>query len=76
MEQYTTLIISSLRDLKEKSPEMSFGEMLYTIFRKKSFPTKPEGVDTTWFLSLNEEDIYNAVEKAIKLETETEIESE
>lgn len=68
MAQFTTLIITSLHDMKESEPDMTFGEILYTVFRKEFLKNKPEDVSTSWLLQLKDEDIYNAIEKAIKEE--------
>lgn len=68
MTQFTTLIISSLSDMRDNFPEMTFGEILYTVLRKKNLPSKPDDVSTTWLMSLEDEEIYNAIEKAIKAE--------
>lgn len=72
MTQFTTLIISSLSDMRDNLPEMSFGEMMYTVLRKSNLPSKPDDVSTSWLLDLKDEDIYNAIEKAIKAENKQE----
>ena len=54
--------------MKESEPDMTFGEILYTVFRKEFLKNKPEDVSTSWLLQLKDEDIYNAIEKAIKEE--------
>lgn len=68
MTHFSTLIISAIEDLKVECPEMSFGELLYTIFRKENLKSKPEGTNTSWLLSVKDEDIYNAIEKTIRNE--------
>lgn len=68
MTHFSTLIISAIEDLKVECPEMSFGELLYTIFRKENLKTKPEGISTSWLLSIKDEDIYNSIEKTIRNE--------
>lgn len=68
MAQYTNLITSALSDMKEEFPDMSFGEILYSIFRKPHLKTKPDGVNTSWLLDLKDEDIYKAIELTIKSE--------
>lgn len=66
--QHTTLIISALHDMKDEFPNMTFGEILYTIFRKTNLKQKPEGTPTSWLLELKDEDVYNAIEIALKNE--------
>lgn len=70
MAQFTTLIITALNDLKNVYPEMSFGELLYSILRRENLPAKPEDVNTSWLLSLKDSDIYNSIEQIIKTEQE------
>lgn len=70
MAVFTTLITSSLSDMKNNFPEMTFGEILYTIFRKDNLKGKPEGINTSWLLELKDENIYDAIEKAMKSEKE------
>lgn len=72
MAQFTTLIISALGDMRDSFPQMTFGEILYTLLRKNYIPTKPDGVNTSWLLNIKDEDFYNAIEKVIKNEVETE----
>lgn len=68
----TTLIIQSIEDLHEKLPNLTFTELLYTVFRKANFKEKPRGVNTGWLLEIDDQDIYEAVEEAIKKERENE----
>lgn len=68
MTQYTTLIISALDDVRDKFPDLTFGELLYTIFRKEHFVNKPDDVKTSWLLQNVDEDIYNSIETILKSE--------
>lgn len=74
MTQFTTLIINSLNDMRDTHPELTFTEILYSILRKKNLPEKPDNVNTSWLLELEDEAIYKAIEKVIKEGDEIEVE--
>ena len=66
MSQYTTLIIHSLKNIRDGFPDLTFGEILYSVMRKNNMPEKPDNVNTSWLLELTDEQIYNAFETTLK----------
>lgn len=70
MAQFTTLIVSALNDMKDSFPDMTFGEILYTVLRKENLNGKPNDASTSWLLDIKDEEYYNAIEKSIKQEKE------
>lgn len=66
MSQCTSLIISALQDYRDVFPDMTFGEILYSMLRKQNLPEKPEDAKTGWLLEISDEALYNAVEKSLK----------
>ena len=66
MSQYTTLIIHSLKSIRDGFPDLTFGEILYSVMRKGNMPEKPDNVNTSWLLDLTDEQIYNAFETTLK----------
>jgi len=64
------LIIEKLKMLEKLLPEYSFGELLYTILRKKNLKNKGEKFDTTWLRSISDKEFYTSIEKAIENEPE------
>ena len=68
---YSTLIISSLKDFQTTFPEMTFGEVLYSFLRQGvSGAQIPEGCLNP-IRALSDEVIYEAIEKTIKIEQES-----
>ena len=66
---YSTLIISAIRDFQDTLPHLSFGEVMYALLRSVD---DFEG-DLNCLKSIREVDdkrIYEAIEKAIKIEQE------
>ena len=47
MSQYTTLIIHSLKNIRDGFPDLTFGEILYSVMRKNNMPEKPDNVNTS-----------------------------
>ena len=72
MKSFTNLIISTLKDIKADNPELSFGEVLYSTFRKENLPEKPSESKTSWLLEITDEQFYMAAERMIKNKTEKE----
>ena len=66
MSQYTTLIIHSLKNIRDGFQDLTFGEILYSVMRKNNMPEKPDNVNTSWLLELTDEQIYNAFETTLK----------
>ena len=65
------LIVQKMRELVNESSEMSFGEILYTLFRKNVLKSKPDDAKTSWLLDVKDEDFYTALEKTIEIEKES-----
>lgn len=63
---YRPLIKQKLIEFSEEAPDMSFGEILYSILRKSNLKSKPEGVITSWLLKIDDTEFYTALEKAIE----------
>ena len=65
---YSTLIISALKDFQTTFPEMTFGEVLYAFLRQGvSGEVIPQGCLKA-IRELSDEVIYESIEKAIKIE--------
>lgn len=66
---YSTLIITSIRDFQEVLPHLSFGEVMYALLRE----VDEFNGDLNCLKAIREVDdkrIYEAIEKAIKTEQE------
>jgi hypothetical protein len=61
---YKPIIALKLTEVVNKSPDLSFGQILYSIFRKKNLENRPfEGSkETKWLLEMNDEDFLRAIE--------------
>lgn len=62
------IIILGLKEMKEQHPEMTFGEILYSILNKNNLPKKPDTINTAWLLDITDKDYLEAVESAINFE--------
>ena len=63
------IIVNRLDALVQISGDLSLGELLYEVCRRKNMPTKPESTNTTWFLDISDNEFFKAIEKVIKNET-------
>jgi len=67
---YKALILDKLSEAVsvEDNNDLSFGELLYSIFRKKYLKTRPfDGSESTkWLLEVKDKDIFSAIDNFIK----------
>lgn len=73
---YIPLILMKLRELRELSPDLSFGEILYSLLRPAHLKGKPEEVPIAWLMDIDDFEYFNAVTKLIEEEIEFKIERE
>ena len=59
-----------LRELRELSPDLSFGEILYSLLRPANLEGKPEEAPIAWLMDIDDFDYFNAITKLIEEETE------
>ena len=65
---YKPLIKIKLEELMDEASDLSFGEILHSFLRKSMLDEKPEEKVTAWLTEIKDEEIYTALEKAIKFE--------
>lgn len=65
---YRPLLKQKLVELIDESKELTFGELLYSILRKKVLKNKPDNANTSWLLEIEDSEFYTALEKAMELE--------
>lgn len=66
---YSTLILTSLRDFQETLPHLTFGEIMYSLLREvKDFNGDLQCLKA--IREVSDEKIYDAVEKAMRTEQE------
>lgn len=66
---YKPLFIDKVSEYTEKLPDYTIGEILYSVFTQLS----KEGLDVNskrFLLDLTDKQVYSAIDKAIKEETE------
>jgi hypothetical protein len=66
---YKPLFIDKVSEYTEKLPDYTIGEILYSVFTQLS----KEGLDVNskrFLLNLTDKQVYSAIDKAIKEETE------
>ncbi len=56
----------------EKTPELSFGESLFSILRGANLPELPENVEVSWLKTISDDDLFAAIERAIINDTQEE----
>lgn len=65
---YIPLIKDKLDELSKSAPDLSFGELLYSILRKPILVQKPTSANIAWLLDIENKDFYTALEKAMEVE--------
>lgn len=73
---YIPLILLKLKELRELSPDLTFGEMIYSILRPANLESAPEDVKIAWMMEIDDLDFFNSVSKLIVEEQEYKIERE
>lgn len=63
---YIPLIEKKLTELRKENPELTFGEVLYSVLRKQ----KPEGISLGWLLDIEDKNFYTAIEKEIEFQAQ------
>lgn len=62
------LFIRKLDEFIQEHKEYSIGECLYSMLRRETLKSKPNGVDTSWLMDISDRDMYGAIEHAIEIE--------
>lgn len=63
---YKSLAAHGLKELIDMTPDMSFGEVLYSVLRKQNLSSRPSLENTYWLTQISDEDFFHATERAIK----------
>lgn len=67
---FKPLIKIKLDEFSKESPDLKFGELLYSILRKPMLDSKPDGVSLSWLTEIEDKEFYTAIERAINNEKE------
>lgn len=59
---YKPLILLKLKEVSQKT-DYTFGELLYSILRKKFLHSKPEDVSNQWIANVEDREFYTAIER-------------
>lgn len=65
---YRHIAISTLTEFAEEHPNMTMGDIMYSVFREKNLGKKFKSVSD--FRDLDDREIYTAIEKAKSYESE------
>lgn len=71
---YIPLILMKLRELREHSPDLSFGDIMYSMLRPAHLVSKPEDAKIAWLREIDDFDFFNAITSLLAEEQEFKIE--
>ena len=67
---YIPSILVKLQELHRTSPDLSFGDILYSILRKPILKETPDDLSNHWLREIDDHIYFNAVSRLIKEELE------
>lgn len=67
---YKPLIKSELDKLLDIAQDLSFGQIVFSIFRSKNIDINKTDEDISFLLTVEDKDVYTSLEKVIKEEKE------
>ena len=70
MINFTPIVLERLKVLRELSPDLSFGDILYSILRDVNLQADANKNGICWLRAITDEQYYKAIERLIIEETE------
>lgn len=67
---YTPLIVAKIRELKKNSPDLSFGDILYSILREPMLRVTPKDANIAWLRDVSDFDFFNSITRLQEEEAE------
>ena len=70
---YKPIFLEKLRELMVESPDLTLGDIIYSILRKPMLKETPEDANIIWLRDVSDFDFFNSVSRLIKEEKEHKI---
>ena len=70
---YKPIFLEKLKELMVESPDLTLGDIIYSILRKPMLKETPEDANIIWLRDVSDFDFFNSVSRLIKEEKEHKI---
>lgn len=67
---YKPIFLEKLKELMVESPDLTLGDIIYSILRKPMLKETPEDANIIWLREVSDFDFFNSVSRLIKEEKE------